>query len=97
MLNGWKAASWGFAAPTYTRKSDGTVHLDGNISSGQVGAAAFRLPADCRPNDPSQFPAVLHRSEFGSIMVTAEGEVVPSKAGENVPLVNVTFQAKSQL
>ena len=93
LVNGWLAASASQPAPSYTRKPDGTVRLSGNIRSGQVGAAAFELPADCRPAEAIEFPAVPQQSQLGSITITALGEVVPSTAGNNLPLSNVKFQA----
>ncbi len=97
LLNGWLAASASQPAPAYTKRPDGTVWLSGNIRSGQVGAAAFELPADCRPAEPMEFPAVPHQAQFGSIMITAQGQVVPSTAGQNLPLSNVRFQASEAL
>ena len=93
LLNGWLAASASQPAPSYTKRPDGTVRLSGNIRGGRVGAAAFELPADCRPAEAIQFPAVPKQAQFGSIMITALGQVVPSTAGHDLPLSNVTFQA----
>ena len=93
LLNGWLVASAGQPAPSYTKGPDGTVRLSGNIRSGQVGAAAFELPADCRPAETMAFPTVSHQGQFGSIVITAQGQVVPSTAGLNLPLSNVKFQA----
>jgi hypothetical protein len=93
LLNGWLAASASQPAPSYTKRPDGTVRLSGNLRSGQVGAAAFELPADCRPAEAMEFPTVPQQGQFGSIMITALGQVVPSTAGHNLPLSNVKFQA----
>ncbi len=93
LLNGWLAASASQPAPSYTKRPDGTVRLSGNLRSGQVGAAAFELPVDFRPAELMQFPAVPQQEQFGSIMITVLGQVVPSTAGHDLPLSNVTFQA----
>ncbi|MEO7115427.1 MAG: hypothetical protein ABIZ18_06180 [Caldimonas sp.] len=93
LLNGWLVANSSQPAPSYTRRPDGAVRLGGNLRSGQVGAAAFELPADCRPAEAMQFPTVPQQAQFGSIMITALGQVVPSTGGHNLPLSNVKFQA----
>ncbi len=93
LLNGWLAASASQPAPAYTKRPDGTVRLSGNLRSGRVGAAAFELPADCRPAEAMEFPTVPQQRQFGSIMITALGQVIPSTAGHSLPLSNVKFQA----
>lgn len=93
LINGWAVARPSSPAPFYTKEPDGTVSLGGNIKGGQVGAAAFELPPDCRPKDDMEFAAVPHRAQFGTIIVTPEGQVVPSTAGDSVPLGNVSFEA----
>ncbi len=93
LLNGWLAASASQPAPSYTKRPDGTVRLSGNLRSGQVGAAAFELPADCRPAEAMQFPSVPQQAQFGAITITALGQVIPSTAGHDLPLSHVKFQA----
>jgi hypothetical protein len=58
-----------------------------------VGTAAFEVPPGYLPNDDMEFAAVPHRTQFGSIVVTLQSQVIPSAEGNNGPLGGVGFQA----
>lgn len=80
-------APWAdFGAParpvSYYKDAAGFVHLQGLVKSGVLGTTAFTLKAGYRPAG-TLFLATVSNGAFGSLTITAAGDVVPG-SGSNV-------------
>jgi hypothetical protein len=86
--NGWTAPVASRPA-RFTRLGNGMVVLNGVITPGTSGVAAFTLPVGYRPSYDCSFPAI----NAASLIITAAGLVIPDVAIGNVLLDGITFEA----
>ena len=90
-LNGWINFGAPYAPAAYRKVGD-IVFLRGLLKGGAFGAAAFQLPAGFRaPYD--LFFAVPNNDQYGSLAVTAAGNVQPNSPPSTtwVDLAGVQF------
>lgn len=98
LLNSWaNYGAGGYSNAGYYKDAAGTVHLQGAIKSGTIGAAAFTLPAGSRPLAKQAYavPTGAALATYGAVTVAADGTVAVA-VGDNalVHLAGVSFRAE---
>jgi hypothetical protein len=98
LLNSWvNYGSGGYSNAGSYVDAAGTVHLQGAIKSGTIGAAAFTLPAGSRPLALQAYavPTGAGLATYGAVTVAADGSVTVT-VGSNalVHLAGVSFRAE---
>lgn len=75
--NGWSETTGGgvYETVSYVRRRDNFVVLQGRLTGGTSGQAAFTFPAGYRPNKARDYAAV-----GGSIRILANGQLIPTLA-----------------
>lgn len=94
--NSWVDYGLGYSGAGYYKDAAGTVHLQGAIKSGTVGAAAFTLPAGSRPLGSHAYAIPSGAGPaFGVVVVAADGTVSVT-VGSNVfaSLSGISFRAE---
>jgi type II secretory pathway pseudopilin PulG len=94
LLNGW-ARYPGFAAPQYTKASDGIVSLRGLITAGTAGTTVAVLPPGDRPSATLIFD-VANSGHLARVDVGSNGNVVLLDGGDNtwLALESINFVAE---
>lgn len=97
LLNSWTNYGGGYSNSGYYKDATGTVHLQGAIRSGTLGAAAFTLPAGSRPlaSQAYSVPTGAGLATYGAVVVAADGTVSVT-VGDNalVHLAGISFRAE---
>jgi hypothetical protein len=87
--NSWVNFGGGYQVARY-RKVGEIVEIEGLISTGTIGLAAFTLPVGFRPQANHQF-AQVSNAVFGNLVVLPTGAVTPN-AGSNASFqINCRF------
>jgi hypothetical protein len=81
--NGWANFGSGYEPASYYKDTAGRVYLQGMITGGTIGLAAFTLPAGCRPSGQIVFDAQAN-SALGRVDVFPNGAVVVQTPSSNV-------------
>jgi hypothetical protein len=92
--NSWVNFGSGFATGGYMKDRLGFVHLNGLISTGTIGTAAFTLPVGYRPA-LTQDLGTISNNATGVVQVTNTGVVTPSTGSSTwVSLCGLTYRAE---
>lgn len=88
--------SWGFLTfgtwPRYRKTSEGLVMVQGAVTGGTLGAAAFTLPAGYRPTGGQRiFPEISPFTVAQRVDVTTAGAVIPALNSNAAHYLNFTF------
>jgi hypothetical protein len=88
----------GDSTPAFAKDALGFVHLEGSLSGGAGGTAAFVLPVADRPDSIGLFPVVASGGT-AKVVVEPDGEVVPVDTGSTavtneVQIDGVEFYAR---
>ncbi len=88
--NSWVNYGGSFEVARYRKMPDGTVHIQGLVKSGTVGATIFTLPTGYRPDKLLIFPAHTN-SGHGRMDISSTGEVRANSGGNGFFSINCTF------
>lgn len=85
--NGWTATGDPYIEARFYRDRIGNVRLQGTLSPGTSGLAAFTLPSGYRPSKRVWFAV-----RGGSVVIEPTGEVIPTSPGTSISLDGISFQ-----
>ena len=91
----WANAGGNYLDASYYKDPWGRVHLEGRITGGTSGTAAFTLPSGYRPKGTVAYQVADPAGNSGYVTITSAGVVTPTSTS-GTPAVNldsISFRA----